>query len=223
MPPYTTATAVGNLLGIQGGGTSWSFPTTATTVRNIVLRVSQYIDERTGRAWTSATTSEFHDVRSEYQASLSGFPSGNVQRTFWLKRYPIISLDSVQENTSAPSGESWTSRATGYAGVCLFYAEEGYVQFHRQFPAPGRRNVRFSYTFGVGTIPDDIRYAAELYAAAEVVTVIKRAADQEGLDSVAVGSARYSFGDIARQEKSYRERADEIVRARGFFVRSELR
>jgi len=220
MPSYSTSTAVGSLLGTTFSGTT---DPTQAEVNDVLLRVSAHIDQVTGRGWTAATTSEYHDTRSAYERSETRFPYRSVQSVFFLKRYPVTSVQSVQENTSGLSGETFVSRASGYGGDWIFYADEGAVRFHRNHPQPGFRNIKVSYTYGESPTPDDIRYAAELLAAAEAVNMIKRGSDQEGLKSVSIGNAAYTFGDLDRQEKGYKERAMALLAARGYFIHAEGR
>ena len=217
MATYSTATAVGSLLSTTFSGTT---DPTATEVNDVLSRVSDLIDRVTGRIWTTATTTEYHDARSSRGLSETRFPSSAIQSMFFLKRYPIVSVQSIQENTSGLSGEAWTSRSTGYGGDAIFYAEEGAVKFIRNSPSGGLRNVKITYTYGVGATPNDIKYAAELLAGVEVINMIKRVADQEGLRSVSVGNATYNFGDLDRLEKSYQERADRILRSYGYWIKA---
>ena len=217
MANYSTATAVGSLLGTTFSGTT---DPTATEVNDVLSRVSAHIDRLTGRIWTTATTTEYHDARSSYELSETRFPYHKAASKFFLKRYPITSVQSVQENTSGLSGETWTSRATGYGSDAIFYAEEGMVEFIRNHPSAGHRNVKITYTYGETPTPDDVKYAAELLAASEVANMIRRASDQEGLKSVSIGNASYSFGDLDRTTKEWSSRADRILTARGYHVKA---
>ena len=217
MTGYSTATAVANLLNTTFSGA------TATQANAILTRVKDRIDQQTGRAWSSATTSEYHDVRSAYDESETYFPHHNIQRSFFLKNYPVISVQSVQENVAGLTGESWTTRSSGYAGDYLFRAAEGIIEFHKTFPSAGRRNLKVIYTFGVDTIPADIKYASELYAASEMMDYIKRASDQEGLASVSIGNVSYNFSDLKRQSDRYRGDAMAIVAGRGYWFKAEGR
>ena len=75
MATYSTATAVGSLLGTTFSGTT---DPTATEVNDVLSRVSDLIDRVTGRIWTTATTTEYHDARSRYASSETRFPSYGV-------------------------------------------------------------------------------------------------------------------------------------------------
>ena len=220
MAGYTTSTNVATIL-----STSFSASTdpTDTEVVSIIARVQAWIDQETGRIWTSATTSEYHDTLSDARLSWSNEAIGAIQDTYFLRKYPIISVQTVRENISGLSGEQWETRSSGYGGNYLVDFDIGAIRFHDNYPAAGRRNVYVSYTYGVGVVPDDIKYACELFAAEEVLNALKRASDQEGLKSVSIGDASYDFGDLERQAQHYRERAMHILYSKGYYSKGEWR
>jgi len=211
---YTTSTVVGTVL-----GTTFSSSTdpTETEVATIASFVSETINQTTGRIWTTATASEYLDVWDADRESLYGGRSNaDVQDAFFLSKTPVTDIAFLRENMSSlGSAPSWVSRATGLGGDFTLYGKEGMVKFHKSFPNAGRRRLLVSYTHGVETTPDDIKYAAALLTAVEVLTMIKRASDQEGLKSVSIGDASYEFGDLDSQREKIQKRADNILSARG--------
>ena len=214
MVRYTTSTSVATIL-----GTSFSSSTDPTNaeVNTIASFVSAYIDQLTGRIWTTATTSEYLDVWDADRESLyGGRPGTDVQDAFFLKKSPVTGIDALRENLgSLGSAPSWVSRASGIGGDYLLYGQEGMVKFHKSQPNAGRNRLWVSYTHGVATTPDDIAYAAALLAAAEVITMIKRGSDQEGLKSVSIGDATYDFGDLETQRDRLQKRGENVLAARG--------
>ena len=218
MAAYTTSTAVATLL-----GTSFSTSTDPTTaeVNDIIARVEDFVEQVTGRIWTTATTTELFDTVDETRRGYGEplYSTQDVQKVFFLRNRPAISIESIQVNSGGLSSENWITRATGYAGDALFYGAEGYVWFHNQAPDPGRRNVRIRYTYGVSATPNDIKYATELLVAEEVLNI------QEGgqqLTSVSVGDASYQWGSISEQQEAYHGKAMKILQARGFSLKAEM-
>lgn len=193
-----------------------------------------YVDSYTGRVWSLATTTEYLDTWSDRRQSLSGAWEGwgqpvksgsiygNVQTQFFLKGYPLVSVNTVQENVAGVSSESWITRSSGYGQDFLIYREEGVIRFIRNFPQPGLRNMRFLYTYGNNSVPADIILATNYLAATRVIDMIKRGSDQEGLGSVSVGAARYDFSDLERQRARLWEQAHIILdnKKRTLFGRS---
>ena len=207
---YTTSTNVAVLLNTSFSGTS---DPTESEVADIIARVEDFIEQYTGRIWSTATTTEIFDTLDDDRLALSGlsYTPSSRQTVFFLKNRPVISLDSLQENVGGLTSESWQSRATGYAGDALLYPGEGYVEFFETQPSAGLRNVKVTYTYGVSVTPNDIKYATELLTAEEVLN-----AQQGGqqLTSVSVGDASYQWGSIKDQQEAYHGKAMAILNAR---------
>src|SRR3990167_4070774 len=212
---YTTSTNVGLLLSTSFSGSS---DPTAAEVSTIASFISEYINQVTGRIWTTATFSEYIDVwDDDRQSNYGGGVDRNVDETFFLSKYPVTAITFVRENISSlGSSPSWTTRATGASGDLLLYGRQGKIQFHESHPSAGRQRLWVSYTHGVETTPDDIQSAAACLVAADVITQIKRASDQQGLTSVSIGDASYNFGDLDNQRKGFLERANAILQRRGY-------
>ena len=229
MVRYSTSTGVGTLL-------QTTFSTAATDpgpsqaqVVDIIDRVSQYITTM-GHSWTQATTTEYLDVHSTYRRSLQKLDTwgssqlgygpftkeyGGAETVFLLKHRPIVTVNTLQENLAGTSGQSWATRSSGYGGDFLIYRDEGYIEFIRNYPFPGLRNLRILYTYGEAAVPDDIRYATELLSAEEILNMVKRDADQQGLSAVTIGMTSYTFGDLENQRKAFHARAMDILNNRG--------
>jgi hypothetical protein len=214
---YTTATAVATLL-----GTSFSASTdpTATEVNDIIARIEDYVEAYTGRIWSSSTTTEYFDTVDEMRLAYGQpayFPQ-DVQRTFFLTNRPVISIDSLQQNFQTST--DWESLATGYAEDALFYGGPGYVEFHNSPPPAGWKNVKITYTYGISTTPNDIKYATELLAAVDAITALRRSSSQLGqidFSTIQVGNVSYTLSDIAvdRLITRWQEMADRVLKARG--------
>ena len=219
MSAYTTSTNVGMLL-----GTAFTTSTDPTDdeVASIIARVQAYIDTYMGRIWTTATASEYHDTMSEGRQSWGGgsYWKG-VQDRYFLRRYPLVGVTAVRENTAGlGSAAVWQTRSSGYSGDFLIYPEEGYIEFHKSLPQAGRRNLFIAYTYGEATTPNDIKYACELLSASETVTTIARSADQSGLSAVTIGDASYSFAELENQRKAYNAKAMAVLDSRGRSIKS---
>ena len=215
---YTTSTAVATLLNTSFDGTT---DPTQTEVNDIIARVEDFIEQYTGRIWSTATTTEIFDTLDDDRLALSGlsYTPSSRQTVFFLKNRPVISLDSLQENVGGLTSESWQSRATGYAGDALLYPGEGYVEFFETQPSAGLRNVKVTYTYGVSVTPNDIKYATELLAAVDVITMIRKASTQLGqidYSTIMVGGVQYTLSDIAvdRQIQRWQEMAFKVLGAR---------
>ena len=218
---YTTSTAVATLL-----STTFSSSTdpTDTEVANIIARVQEYIDQYTGRIWTSATTTEYFDTWDEQRYSNYDvlYVPQRVQTTFFLSKRPVISINSLQENTGGLSSENWVSRATGYGNDAIFYGAPGYIDFFDSQPSRGLKNIKVTYTYGVSTTPNDIKYACELLSAVQVIDAIKRASDQEGLSAVSIGNVSYTFNELENQRKRFDAKAMQILDQRGKTVNPKM-
>ena len=230
MARYSTSTGVATLLQTTFSTAAGDVGPSQAQVVDIIDRVSDYITQYTGRSWSYATTMEYIDVHGDYRRSLTkadvwgasqtGFGPfqkqyGGAETVFFLKKRPIVTISTLQENIAGTSSETWATRASGYGGDFLIYREEGYLDFIRNYPLPGYRNLRILYTYGESSVPADIRYATELFVAAEVLNMIKRDSDQQGLQSVTVGQTSYNFGDLENQRKYFQMRAYDILNQRG--------
>ena len=231
---YSTSTGVATILQTTFSTSAGETGPSQSQVVDIIDRVSEYITQYTGKSWSFATTTEYMDVHGEYRRSLSKVDVwgasqlgvgtfnkqyGGAETVFFLKHRPIVTIGTLQENLAGTSSETWSTRASGYGGDFLIYREEGYVEFIRNYPFPGYRNLRILYTYGEASIPADIRYATELLTAVEVGNMIKRDSDQQGLQSVTIGQTSYNFGDLEKQLKRYEMRAYDILNQRGTEIR----
>ena len=211
MAKYSNATTVGTILSTTFSG---STDPTAAEVNDIAERVSLLVDAATGQEWTTATTNEFFDVWSDSRQSWTRAREGAVQTTFLMKNIPLQSVTSIQENTGWPSSVTWTSRSTTISDVIIDYLM-GSVTFLRNWPAAGRQNLRVFYTYGKGTTAAaDVKYAAELLVAAQVLDLIKRGTDQAGIQNVSIGGVSYNFAALDTQRNEWNRRAWQILDAR---------
>jgi len=218
MAAYTTSTNVAVLLNTTFDGTT---DPTQTEVNDIIARVEDFIEQFTGRIWTTATTTEYFDTLDESRIAYGNptYLPNAVQTVFFMSSRPVVSIDSLQVNYGGLTSTDWRSLATGYAEDALFYGREGYVEFHNQAPDAGRKNVKITYTYGVSGTPNDIKYAAELLAAEEVINA--QSGGQQ-FDSVTIGNVSYSWESIEERRKSYHGKAMEILNARGFTFKPEF-
>lgn len=233
MTRYSTSTGIATLLQTTFSTSAAVAGPSQSEVVDIIDRVSAYITEYTGHSWSVATTTEYLDVHGEFRQSVTkldvwgasqiGFGPfnkqyGGAETVFFLKHRPLVSVNTLQENIAGTSSENWATRASGYGGDFLIYREEGYIEFIRNYPFPGYRNLRILYTYGEAAIPTDIRYATELLSAVQVLDMVKRDSDQQGLMSVTVGQTSYNFGDLENQRSRYEKKAYAILDNRGLDV-----
>jgi len=185
---YTTIDKVSAELG--GVTIDASSTPSSTTVTSWIADAKAEIDERAGLTFESATvTSASYEVH-DYDGS-------GVQK---LNNYPIISIDSVEVEVNGLSGDSsdWQSLTEGRtsAGHFITYKELGLIAFHSNNlsvqPIAGSQNMRFTYTYGYSTVPNNVEKLATLIVASRhLTTVASKTASEEG-GSVSVGTISVS-------------------------------
>ena len=233
MVRYSTSTGVATILQTTFSTSAGETGPSQSQVVDIIDRVSEYVTQYTGKSWSFATTTEYMDVHGEYRRSLSKVDVwgasqlgvgtfnkqyGGAETVFFLKHRPVVTIGTLQENLAGTSSETWSTRASGYGGDFLIYRDEGYVEFIRNYPFPGYRNLRILYTYGEASIPADIRYATELLSAVEVLSMMRR--DAIGVldySTIQIGGTAYTLSDIAvdRLIARWQERAMDILNQRG--------
>ena len=137
------------------GTTSSSTLFTTEQVRSIGLRMEDQIERRCNSVFHNnsgnytTVTNEYHDVRN------------GLQINYFLRKGPIISMTTVEVNTADQGSDgNWvditddvkTDLATGR--VDIVGGASG--------PLTGSRMIRFTYTYGYATVPEEIRELAVL-------------------------------------------------------------
>src|SRR3990167_2833294 len=161
---------------------------------------------------TDPTDAEVNDIIARVEDYIEAY-TGRI----WSSATTTEYFDTVQQNFQTST--DWESLATGYAEDALFYGGPGYVEFHNSPPPAGWKNVKITYTYGISTTPNDIKYATELLAAVDAITAIRRSSSQLGqidFSTIQIGNVSYTLSDIAvdRQIQRWQEMADKVLMAR---------
>ena len=115
--------------------------------------LGQTFDSNDGSYYTA--TDEYHDVSYDYQ------------KDFVLRNAPIVSVTKFEVNQNAESlTPSYTDLVTEGTDNYSVDAETGRARIEKaNFLAPiGQKQVRFTYTYGMATVPKDIKRLALLMA-----------------------------------------------------------
>lgn len=160
----------------------------AIRIIRVIQRAESEIQEHSGISFSSQTaTQEIYDI-NQYNTYFS--PErlqevSNVGRNdFWnvqeadrvyLRRRPIISITTLQRNTSSPSqSDSWETltEQTGSGGDYVLTDEakaSGFIDFVSKKPVFGKRRMRITYKYGYADVPKNIERLATLMAVRDIV------------------------------------------------------
>lgn len=149
---------------------------TKTQVEEIINEAEDFIDQNTGHAFrTVAVTREYHDfpehIADDY--AWDGFPVYLHHRE--------IRLDANQklepgqgDKLEVFDGENWidwTATMTDGRGDDFWVEpDKGILWIRSRSYFPRKRSVRLTYRFGSAAVPNDIRRAAILLAAAQILS-----------------------------------------------------
>lgn len=121
---------------------------------------------------TYTSTLEYHDAQS-------------LQKDYFLKYTPVISMTTFSINTeSEENTASWTT-LTEAAGQIEVDLDTGRVRITDEdnYPEPGSRQVRATYTYGRTSIPYGIRKLAILMTARDIMQASLGRAITEGREN----------------------------------------
>lgn len=117
-----------------------------------------------------AATDEYHDVNYKYQ------------KDFFSRYGPIIDVSKFEVNTEVEGATaSYTNLdATDYVNYWSYDSETGKfrIEDSAYYPSVGPKQVRMTYTYGMATVPNDIKSLAMLMTARQMA--------QAGLMSLAI-------------------------------------
>lgn len=181
---YTTVQRVYEELDDAG-----SSEVSARRVINSLLEAEREIDERSGMGFSSTTiTQEIYDW-NQYTTNMSperlNWSGGDNTRTdswgvgmrdrLWLRNRPIVSITTLQRNTSGESStDAWETLTenTGSSGDYVLTPtgkSSGYIDFVGNRPRNGKRSVRITYQTGYSATPKNVSRLATLLAVKSIV------------------------------------------------------
>ncbi|MHA1383230.1 MAG: hypothetical protein ACTSR3_05695 [Candidatus Helarchaeota archaeon] len=111
-------------------------------VQEILERADAELTESTGRTFTTSSTSEYIDVED------------STQDEYFLLNYPVITISSLQTNTSSSVTDtpSWRTLTQGLGNDFLANTEDlkvGKFRFIDNFPNKGKDRIKVTYTYGL--------------------------------------------------------------------------
>lgn len=108
-------------------------------LNDLIGRISTAFESFCGRPFISASYTEYYD--------------GDGSNMLFVDKYPLTSIDSINDDTSWSWGASTLIAATNYR-----IADERYVILDTTL-SKGNQNVKIVYTGGYSTIPADLKQA----------------------------------------------------------------
>lgn len=162
---YTTGALVASLLGITTP--TGSTDPTLTEVEDVINRNEDYIDEYTGHAWkTNTSTLEYYDIDSTRINEESAIPIKLRHRT-------ITTLASGTDTLEVWEGSSWTdfltakTEARGSGDYWVNYTTG--ILYIYDYPSDGSEKVRIKYRYGESSVPGYIEDACTKLTASDLL------------------------------------------------------
>lgn len=188
-------------------------------VEDIISDVSDEIDERTHHSWRKTRiTEEYHDVRIQdrYQG-YGNYPYDYSTRiALYLKHHNIRPFVSGTHKIEVWDGDSWIDFVATYTeGRAQDYwinYDRGIIYFVNRYPLRQRSNVRVTYDYGNTIVEGDIKRAAILLAAAQIV------GGKEDLNVVYPQSTMGTVLDTRERWEKWNEKAEEILKRHEEFL-----
>jgi len=113
-------------------------------VNQMISSSDAMVENVTGRTFNSSSTTEYLTVEED-------------QKTFFLRYYPIISLDSVERNKSSlTTNPDWETLTPGIGNDYLTGSadnEIGRIRFIDSFPYIGEDRLKVTYSYGYSSTP----------------------------------------------------------------------
>lgn len=109
-------------------------------------------------------TQEYHNADGAQSKWPGDDPNISSQNFFFTKKKPIVSLTTFQVNLAGPDQTpDWTTVTTTDYDLKL-KEEIGRIEIvdSSKFPAAGKDQVRITYTYGMSSVPNDIKRLAIL-------------------------------------------------------------
>ena len=148
-------------------------------LEDIITRISNVIESYINKNILSRSYTEYYD--------------GLGVSTLFTKQYPIISVDSIHEDTTWVWGSDSTVGEDDYR----IHNDKNHVVFLTTL-GNGKQNIKIIYTAGYATVPNDIKQVC----ITEVIRVYKNRQEVDVLSKTLVdGSVSYSAKDLLLQSK----------------------
>lgn len=130
-------------------------------VIQLISGADREVERRTGRVWSSQSTSEFITVTDE----------NNWE--YFTRHYPHIAVDSVAENTAGITDTPvWVTRSAGGGNDYLTTDRDkslGRIRYIDNLPAEGIDKLRINYQYGYATVPQEIKRLSVLFTVKELI------------------------------------------------------
>lgn len=209
---YCTAREVASFM----GRTQFTDSTNPTRfeVEDIIADVCDEIDKRTHHAWRKTrVTNEYYNVR--IQDRYAGYRGGAYPYNFdtrinlYLKHRSLRAFVSGDTKIEVWNGLSWDDFISTYTegrnhDYWIDY-NRGIIFFTNRYPLWSRFNVRVTYDFGETVVPGDIKKAAVMLTAAQIV------GGKEDLNVVYPQSTMGSVLDTNSRWEKWTERAEKLL------------
>lgn len=214
---YCTAREVASFMG-RAAFTDSTNPT-RFEVEDIISDMSDSVDEKTHHAWRKTRiTEEYHDVRIQdrYQG-YGNYPYDYSTRiALYLKHKTIRPFVSGTHKIEVWDGDSWVDFVATYTeGRAQDYwinYERGIIYFVNRYPLRQRSNVRVTYDYGHTIVEGDIKRAAVLLTAAQII------GGKEDLNVVYPQSTMGTVLDTRERWEKWNEKAEEILKKHEIFL-----
>ena len=208
---YCTAREVASFM----GRTPFNDTTNPTRfeVEDIIADVCDEIDKTTHHAWRKTrVTNEYYNVRiQDRYASYRGvYPYDYATRVqLSLKHRSVHAFISGTTKIEVWNGNTWEDFITTYTeGRAQDYwvdYTKGVIYFVNRYPLWSKANVRITYDYGETIVPGDIKKAAVMMSAAQIV------GGKEDLNVVYPASTMGSVLEPRDRWEKWTERAQKIL------------
>ena len=112
-----------------------------SVISQMIDSSDELIEKETGRIFDTASATEY----------LNSDPN---QRYFFLKNYPVISIDRVERNlVFATQTPDWEEVEEGLGKDYLEDLDIGRIRWINSFPLQGENSIRVTYNYGYATTP----------------------------------------------------------------------
>jgi len=215
-PTYASAQDVAKYLGWIAEDTddglsrfvfsSSTIPTLAE-VNEMLLAAEDDIDDKIGHAWRSRQiVKEYHDFQTA--AWVAYYEREREARAIKLSHRSIRDLTSGTDTVEVWDGSDWvdwvSTKTEGRGSDFWMDYTDGIFFFRESRPLRRIMTVRFTYRYGESTVPEDIRKAAALIVARDLMMAHDHMKNiPEGADAVTI------YGTKLREWEKYIERTIE--------------
>ena len=148
------------------------------TMNRWIDETMDWIDNKSGRKWSSTSCTEVIDY--------------NGEETITLRNAPILSVTSVLYSSSALGSDSYSLSVSKVEDEdYAVYLDSGEIDVLSNWaPTPGKKRISITYNYGYSTVPYRIQELATKKVAARVIDTLlaKDVNEKQSGKSVSVGS-----------------------------------